>query len=141
MPTRSRPPPPSPPSRPPSVPAAPRGRCRPRPRSSATSGCWRRAPVPWDQWPAPPAGRYWARHGGRSDMAIQLNHTIIPSPDKVASAVFLAEILDLDAPTPYGPFMCLETANGVSLDYADHDGTIEPSHYAFLVSEDEFDGI
>lgn|ERR1700761_4502161 len=74
-------------------------------------------------------------------MAIQLNHTIIPSHDKVASAVFLAEILDLDAPTPYGPFMCLETANGVSLDYADHDGTIEPSHYAFLVSEDEFDGI
>jgi catechol 2,3-dioxygenase-like lactoylglutathione lyase family enzyme len=74
-------------------------------------------------------------------MTIQLNHTIVPAEDKAASATFLAEILGLDAPTPFGPFMCVETANGVSLDYADYAGPFEASHYAFLVSEEEFDAI
>ncbi len=74
-------------------------------------------------------------------MAVQLNHTIIAAKDKEASAAFLAEILDLGPPTVFGPFLCLETANGVSLDYADHAAPIEPAHYAFLVSEEEFDAI
>ena len=47
-------------------------------------------------------------------MAVQLNHTIIPVPDKKASAVFLTEILGLGPPKPVGPFMCVETANGVA---------------------------
>ena len=74
-------------------------------------------------------------------MAVQLNHTIVPAHDKSTSAMFLADILGLDSPTPFGPFMCVETANGVSLDYADHVAAIEPIHYAFLVTEEEFDGI
>jgi catechol 2,3-dioxygenase-like lactoylglutathione lyase family enzyme len=74
-------------------------------------------------------------------VTVQLNHTIVPAHDKRASADFLAEILGLGSPTPFGPFMCVETANGVSLDYADHAGAIPPAHYAFLVSEEEFDGI
>ena len=74
-------------------------------------------------------------------MAVQLNHTIVAAKDKEVSATFLAEILDLGVPTPFGPFLCVETANGVSLDYADHAASIEPAHYAFLVSEEEFDAI
>ena len=74
-------------------------------------------------------------------MAVQLNHTIVAAHDKRASAEFLAEILGLGSPTPFGPFMCVETANGVSLDYADHADEIVPAHYAFLVSEEEFDDI
>ena len=74
-------------------------------------------------------------------MAVQLNHTIVAAKDKEASATFLAEILDLAVPTPFGPFLCVETANGVSLDYADRAASIEPAHYAFLVSEEEFDAI
>jgi catechol 2,3-dioxygenase-like lactoylglutathione lyase family enzyme len=74
-------------------------------------------------------------------MAVQLNHTIVLAQDKDVSASFLADILGLDAPTRFGPFACVETANGVSLDYADRQGAFEPSHYAFLVSEDEFDAI
>lgn len=74
-------------------------------------------------------------------MAVQLNHTIIPAHDKDVSATFLAEILGLEAPTPFGPFMCVETANGVSLDYSDRAAAIEPTHYAFLVTEEEFDSI
>lgn len=73
-------------------------------------------------------------------MAVQLNHTIIPVPDKATSATFLAEILGLDPPTAFGPFMCVETANGVSLDYDDRSGSV-PGHYAFLVTEEEFDAI
>ncbi|HWD52180.1 MAG TPA: VOC family protein [Acidimicrobiales bacterium] len=73
-------------------------------------------------------------------MAVQLNHTIIPVPDKLTSATFLAEILGLDPPTAFGPFMCVETANGVSLDYDDRSGSV-PGHYAFLVTEEEFDAI
>jgi catechol 2,3-dioxygenase-like lactoylglutathione lyase family enzyme len=74
-------------------------------------------------------------------MAVQLNHTIVPVRDKQESARFLAEILGLDPPAPFGPFLCLETANGVSLDYMDRGGDVAPSHYAFLVSEEEFDAI
>jgi catechol 2,3-dioxygenase-like lactoylglutathione lyase family enzyme len=77
---------------------------------------------------------------GGGAMAVQLNHTIVPVKDKEASANFLAEILGLDPPRRFGPFMCLETANGVSLDYDDR-GAPEHHHYAFLVTEEEFDAI
>jgi len=74
-------------------------------------------------------------------MPAQLNHTIVASRDKRESATFLSEVLGLPAPEPYGPFLVVEAANGVSLDFADHDGDIPSQHYAFLVSEDEFDEI
>ena len=73
-------------------------------------------------------------------MTVQLNHTIIPVQDKEVSARFLAEILGLEAPRAFGPFMCIETANGVSLDYDDRWGPGH-GHYAFLVTEEEFDAI
>ena len=73
-------------------------------------------------------------------MPVQLNHTIVPVSDKEACSRFIAEILGLDPPRPFGPFMCVETANGVSLDYDDRWGPAH-HHYAFLVSEEEFDAI
>lgn len=74
-------------------------------------------------------------------MSVELNHTIVAARDRRASATFLAELLGLPAPAPFGPFMVVEVANGVSLDFADTDGEIVPQHYAFLVSESEFDEI
>lgn len=74
-------------------------------------------------------------------MAVELNHTIVAAHDRQASAMFLAEILGLPAPTRHGSFQMVETANGVTLDFADVDGGITPQHYAFLVSEAEFDEI
>lgn len=74
-------------------------------------------------------------------MAVQLNHTIVAARDKKASAHFLSEVLGLPAPTPFGPFLIVETANGVSLDYIDADDQIVGQHYAFLVTEQEFDEI
>lgn len=74
-------------------------------------------------------------------MAVQLNHTIVRVRDKHEAADFFADILGLPPATPYGPFLVLNTANGVSLDFADDHGAPVPTHYAFLVTEDEFDDI
>ncbi len=74
-------------------------------------------------------------------MAVTLNHTIVAARDKQASAAYLAGILGLPEPKPWGPFMIVETSNEVSLDSMDADGEIVVQHYAFLVSEGEFDAI
>jgi catechol 2,3-dioxygenase-like lactoylglutathione lyase family enzyme len=74
-------------------------------------------------------------------MAVQLNHTIVHARDKHASATFLAEILGLPAPTTFGPFVAVQVDNDVTLDYEDVDEAPTTAHYAFLVSEAEFDEI
>ena len=72
-------------------------------------------------------------------MTAQLNHTIVKCTDKQASARFYVELLGLQEPATYGPFVVVELDNGVSLDFADDHGTPHPQHYAFLVSEERFD--
>jgi extradiol dioxygenase family protein len=74
-------------------------------------------------------------------MSVSLNHTIVHSHDKHASAQFLVDILGLEEPTTYGPFVVVKVDNDVALDFADDHGDPRPQHYAFLVSEDEFDAI
>jgi catechol 2,3-dioxygenase-like lactoylglutathione lyase family enzyme len=74
-------------------------------------------------------------------MAVQLNHTIVHSHDRRESAAFLSEVLGLPSPVPFGPFLTVETANGVTLDFIDAEGDITSQHYAFLISETEFDEI
>ena len=74
-------------------------------------------------------------------MAIHLNHTIVRVRDKRESAEFLTEILGLEAATTYGPFLVVQLANDVTLDFADDHGPANPQHYAFLVDESDFDGI
>jgi hypothetical protein len=74
-------------------------------------------------------------------MAVQLNHTIVHSRDSSTSAIFLTEILGLAPPGRFGHFRTVEVDNGVSLDFADASDPIVAQHYAFLVSEQEFDEI
>lgn len=74
-------------------------------------------------------------------MTVQLNHTIVAAHDKKASARFLADLLGLEVSPQFGPFIPVEIPNGVTLDYMDSSGAITPQHYAFLVSEDDFDTI
>lgn len=74
-------------------------------------------------------------------MAVEFNHTIVHAHDKHASAAFLSEILGLPAPEPFAHFLVVRTSNGVSLDFIETTDEIEPQHYAFLVSEREFDEI
>jgi len=73
--------------------------------------------------------------------AAQLNHTIVWSSDQTMSARFLAEMLGRPAPTRFGHFDVVELDNGVSLDFADAEGPIRPQHYAFLISEADFDAV
>ncbi|MEU9143795.1 VOC family protein [Streptomyces sp. NPDC048349] len=73
-------------------------------------------------------------------MSVALNHTIIHSRDNRESAAFLAHVLGLRVGTEWGPFVPVETANGVTLDFATVPAaSITPQHYAFLLSEEEFD--
>ncbi|QUR68469.1 VOC family protein [Mycobacterium spongiae] len=76
-------------------------------------------------------------------MSISFNHTIVASRDKRASAEFLTELFDLPSPTPFGRFMVVTLEHGACLDYADvpSNEEIHTQHYAFLVSDEEFDTI
>ena len=74
-------------------------------------------------------------------MTITLNHTIVWCHDQKVSAGFLTELFGLPPAVHWGPFEIVEVANGVSLDYHELDGEIPSQHYAFLVSEAEFDAI
>ena len=71
----------------------------------------------------------------------ELNHTIIWCRDKAVSATFLSEMLGLAAPEPFLHFLVVRLANHVSVDFLEKDGPVAPQHYAFLVSDAEFDGV
>ncbi|APR86370.1 Hypothetical protein A7982_11719 [Minicystis rosea] len=73
-------------------------------------------------------------------MAITLNHTIVPARDKARAAAFLVEMLGLGPATPRGPFAAVHVNPSLDLDYADSD-SFEPHHYAFHVTDAEFDAI
>jgi catechol 2,3-dioxygenase-like lactoylglutathione lyase family enzyme len=73
-------------------------------------------------------------------MAIELNHTIVATRDKRSAAAFLTEVLGLPPSTQFGPFQVVRTSNSVSLDFMETD-QVSPQHYAFLVSEQEFDEV
>ena len=72
-------------------------------------------------------------------MAVQLNHTIVWCHDKVESSRFLTDLLGLPAARPFGPMLVVPLNNGVSLDFYERAGEIASQHYAFLISETEFD--
>jgi len=75
-------------------------------------------------------------------MTIKLNHTIVHSVDKRAAADFFAGVFGLPAPKPFYDFLDVEVGNEVTLAFLDADGMeVQMQHYAFLVSEQEFDRI
>ncbi|AVV46274.1 VOC family protein [Streptomyces sp. ID05-04B] len=73
-------------------------------------------------------------------MPVELNHTIVRSRDNRESAEFLADIPGLEVGVEWGPFVPAATGNGVTLDFAAvPPESIVMQHYAFLVSDEEFD--
>ncbi len=76
-------------------------------------------------------------------MGISFNHTIVAARDKRESAEFLAELFGLPSPKPFGHFLAVALEHGATLDYADapEGEEIRRQHYAFLVSEEDFDAI
>lgn len=73
-------------------------------------------------------------------MAIILNHTIVPARDKVEAARFFAEIFGLAFGGVDGHFAPVRVNDSLTLDFADAPNA-QPQHYAFLVSDEEFDAI
>ena len=69
----------------------------------------------------------------------ELNHTIVWCSDKQRSTDFLTDILGLPPARAFFHFLVVDLSNGVSLDYYQKDGSVSPQHYAFLVSDEEFD--
>ncbi|MEP7273662.1 MAG: VOC family protein [Acidobacteriota bacterium] len=75
-------------------------------------------------------------------MTIQLDHTIVPSRDKVVSAKLLAELLGVQwAATGVGPFAPVYVNDGLTLDFIDTDEEFPIYHFCFRVDEEEFDAI
>lgn len=72
-------------------------------------------------------------------MMAELNHTIVWCSDKQRSAEFLTKILGLPPARTFFHFLVVDLANGVSLDYYQKEGPVSTQHYAFLVSDEEFD--
>jgi catechol 2,3-dioxygenase-like lactoylglutathione lyase family enzyme len=74
-------------------------------------------------------------------MAILLNHTIVPARDKVEAARFFATIFGLRFGGVEGHFAPVRVNDSLTLDFDDDVPGFEPHHYAFLVSDAEFDAI
>ena len=74
-------------------------------------------------------------------MSVQLNHTIAWCRDQKRSAKFLTNILGLPEAKRFMHFLVVELENGVSIDYFETAEKVALQHFAFLVSEAEFDEI
>ncbi len=73
-------------------------------------------------------------------MTIELDHTIVPAVDKMASARFFARIFGLYYDGEVSHFAPVKVNDRLTLDF-DDDESFDVHHYAFKVSEEEFDQI
>jgi len=73
-------------------------------------------------------------------MAIVLDHTIVPAHDNEASANFFARIFGLRFEGPVSHFAPVRVNDMLVLDF-DTCATFDSHHYAFKVSNREFDAI
>ena len=73
-------------------------------------------------------------------MSITLNHTIVPTKDKDAAARFFAGIFGLNYDRPISHKAPVHVNEELTLDFDSAD-SFEAHHYAFHVSDDEFDAI
>ena len=75
-------------------------------------------------------------------MTITLNHTIVPSHDKIASAKFFASLFGLSFDKQaVGYFAPVRVNETLTLDFDDDVEQFDAHHYAFKVSEPKFDAI
>ena len=75
-------------------------------------------------------------------MAIELDHVIVSARDQRASAKRLGDILGVRwAERGVGPFSPVYVNDGLTLDFIQTDEAFPIHHYAFRVSESEFDAI
>lgn len=73
-------------------------------------------------------------------MEITLNHTIVPSHDNVESARFYEKIFGFEFVKEWGHFAVVKVNQTLTLDFVTQDKFFS-LHYAFKVSEQQFDEI
>lgn len=82
------------------------------------------------------------RTAGRNAMPVELDHFIVPSHNRAASARRLAELLGVDwQETIYGVFSPVYLNDGLTLDFIETEDSYPVHHYCFRVSDEEFDAI
>jgi len=75
-------------------------------------------------------------------MTIQLDHTIVPSRSRDASAKLLAELLDVPCGAAReGPFFAVYVNEGLTLDFIETDEQFPIYHFCFRVDDAEFNRI
>jgi hypothetical protein len=75
-------------------------------------------------------------------MTIHLDHFIVSTRDKLASARLLAELLGVPwAQSGAGPFSPVYINDGLTLDFIETDEAFPVEHYCFRVGQAEFDAI
>jgi hypothetical protein len=75
-------------------------------------------------------------------MTIHLDHIMVPSRDKVASAKLLAELLGVSwSEIGVGPFAPVFVNDGLTIDFDQWTEPIPMLHYCFRVSQDDFNAI
>ncbi|WP_406065108.1 VOC family protein [Streptomyces sp. NBC_01077] len=72
-------------------------------------------------------------------MAVTFNHTIIAAKDRHESARFFRELLELPEAPSWGPFINVQLADGVLIQFAEPPVDIQMQHYAFLVDDELFE--
>jgi catechol 2,3-dioxygenase-like lactoylglutathione lyase family enzyme len=70
-----------------------------------------------------------------------LNHHIVPATDSGASARHYCDVLGFPPAVRLGEFAVVKVSPDTTLDFIDRDGDFDRQHYAFLVTETEFDEI
>ena len=76
-------------------------------------------------------------------MAVQLDHLLIPSKDRVAAARLLAQLLDVPwaEQGPVGPFSPVYVNPGLTLDFDQWDEPIPKLHVCFRVEPAAFEAV
>ncbi|KQX54691.1 MULTISPECIES: VOC family protein [unclassified Streptomyces] len=72
-------------------------------------------------------------------MAVSFNHTIIAAKNREESARFFRELLELPEAPSWGPFLNVQLADGVLIQFAEPPVEIQMQHYAFLVDDELFE--
>ena len=76
-------------------------------------------------------------------MSIELDHLIVPSRDRKASAEMLASILGVPwaEESGGGPFSAVYVSDGLTLDFDQADAPFPILHYCFRVDDPGFDNV
>jgi len=76
-------------------------------------------------------------------MAIELDHLLVPVPDRVASARLLASLLAVpwSEQGAVGPFSPVYVNHALTIDFDQAEGPYPVQHYCFRVDEPTFDAV